>query len=442
MTAPGRARQDRIYRDGVSGARPRVPTGPDELERRARRAMSRRADAYVTGGAGAETTMRAEPGGVRPSGDRAAGAARRRRAQPDRRAVGRIRRTLPAPLLLAPIGALDLVRRGADLAVARGAAAAGIPMVISNQAGAPMEEIAAVGGPTWFQLYWSTSDELVDSFLRRAESAGCDAVVVTLDTTMLGWRPRDLDLGHLPFARGIGIAQYTSDPVFRRLVEETLAAPSAGAPPKVTPQAVRTLLEITRNAPGRFRDNLRSPVRGRPWRPSCGSTRDRGCPGRTWQPCARGPGCRSCSRGSCTPTTPAAPPTPVWTGSSCPTTAAARSTTRSPRWTRCPVSSTRSAMRCRCCSTPGCGPGPRRDRGPARRPRRAAGAPVRARARPGRRPRRRAGAAERRRRARPGLRAGGGDQPGRDRAARASLTGHPAVRSGAPGRPRRGTVGP
>lgn len=257
MTAPGRARQDRIYRDGVSGARPRVPTGPDELERRARRAMSRRADAYVTGGAGAETTMRA---------NRAA-FARREIVPRVLRDVGErdltvelFGRTLPAPLLLAPIGALDLVRRGADLAVARGAAAAGVPMVISNQAGTPMEEIAAVGGPTWFQLYWSTSDELVDSFLRRAESVGCDAVVVTLDTTMLGWRPRDLDLGHLPFARGIGIAQYTSDPVFRRLVEQTLAAPSAGAPPKVTPQAVRTLLEITRNAPGRFRDNLRSPV--------------------------------------------------------------------------------------------------------------------------------------------------------------------------------------
>ncbi|ALE81259.1 lactate 2-monooxygenase [Pseudonocardia sp. AL041005-10] len=257
MTAPGRARQERIYREGVSGARPRVPTGPDELERRARRAMSRRADAYVTGGAGAETTMRA---------NRAA-FARREIVPRVLRDVGErdltvelFGRTLPAPLLLAPIGALDLVRRGADLAVARGAAAAGVPMVISNQAGTPMEDIAAVGGPTWFQLYWSTSDELVDSFLRRAEASGCDAVVVTLDTTMLGWRPRDLDLGHLPFARGIGIAQYTSDPVFRGLVEQTLAAPSAGAPPKVTPQAVRTLLEITRNAPGRFRDNLRSPV--------------------------------------------------------------------------------------------------------------------------------------------------------------------------------------
>ncbi|MEJ8279376.1 alpha-hydroxy-acid oxidizing protein [Pseudonocardia spirodelae] len=257
MTAPGRARQERIYREGVSGARPRVPTGPDELERRARRAMSRRADAYVTGGAGAETTVRANrdafarreivPRVLRDVGERDL-------------SVELFGRTLPAPLLLAPIGALDLVRRGADLAVARGAAAAGVPMVISNQAGAPMEDVAAVAGPTWFQLYWSTSDELVDSFLGRAEAAGCDAVVVTLDTTMLGWRPRDLDLGHLPFARGIGIAQYTSDPVFGRLVRETLAAPSAGAPPRVTPQAVRTLLEITRNAPGGFWENLRSPV--------------------------------------------------------------------------------------------------------------------------------------------------------------------------------------
>ena len=88
-----------------------------------------------------------------------------------------------------------------------------------------MEDCAAAMGdaPRWFQLYWSTSDELVESLRRRGpRRSGCDGVVVTLDTTMLGWRPRDLDLGHLPFAAGKGIAQYTSDPVFRRLVEERL----------------------------------------------------------------------------------------------------------------------------------------------------------------------------------------------------------------------------
>ncbi|SFN31087.1 FMN-dependent dehydrogenase, includes L-lactate dehydrogenase and type II isopentenyl diphosphate isomerase [Pseudonocardia ammonioxydans] len=257
VPAPGRARQERIYRDGVVGTRPRVPTGPEELERRGRRAMSRRADAYITGGAGAETTLRANreafarreivPRILRDVGERDL-------------SVELFGRRLPAPLLLAPIGALDLVRRGADTAVARAAAATGVPMVISNQAGAPMEELAAAGAPRWFQLYWSTSDELVDSFLARAEASGCEAVVVTLDTTMLGWRPRDLDLGHLPFARGIGIGQYTSDPVFRGLVDEALARPATGPSPRVTPQAVRTLLEITRNAPGGFLENLRSPV--------------------------------------------------------------------------------------------------------------------------------------------------------------------------------------
>ena len=91
--------------------------------------------------------------------------------------------------------------------------------MFSNQASVSMEECAAVMGdsPRWFQLYWSSVDELVDSFVSRAEACGCDALVVTLDTTMLGWRTRDLDLGSLPFSHGWGIAQYTSDPVFMRL---------------------------------------------------------------------------------------------------------------------------------------------------------------------------------------------------------------------------------
>jgi L-lactate dehydrogenase (cytochrome) len=79
---------------------------------------------------------------------------------------------------------------------------------------------------------------------------------------MLGWRPRDLDLGHLPFALGKGIAQYTSDPVFRQLVERRAAA-SADArepQPRPTPAAVRALVGMARAWPGSFRDNLRSPL--------------------------------------------------------------------------------------------------------------------------------------------------------------------------------------
>lgn len=252
----GRARQEIVYRDGVSGRRPRVPTATTELERRGRRAMSRAADAYVSGGAGAEGTVRANreaftrretvPRVLRDVGERDL-------------SVDLFGRRYDSPLLLAPIGALDLVRRDADLEVARGAAAAGVPMIVSNQAGAAMESLAGIGR-RWFQLYWSTSDDLVDSFLARAEATGCEAVVVTLDTTMLGWRPRDLDLGHLPFSRGFGIAQYTADPVFDALARARAAAPRSGPAPRITPRAVRTLLEISRHHPGDTLANLRSPV--------------------------------------------------------------------------------------------------------------------------------------------------------------------------------------
>jgi isopentenyl diphosphate isomerase/L-lactate dehydrogenase-like FMN-dependent dehydrogenase len=125
-----------------------------------------------------------------------------------------------------------------------------------------MEEVAAAMGdaPRWFQLYWSTSDDLVASFAARAEACGCEAIVVTLDTTMLGWRARDLDLGSLPFARGQGIAQYTSDPVFGRMVQERIAHPPDAPAPKPSLGALRTLVALTAAHPGRFTRNLRSPV--------------------------------------------------------------------------------------------------------------------------------------------------------------------------------------
>jgi isopentenyl diphosphate isomerase/L-lactate dehydrogenase-like FMN-dependent dehydrogenase len=129
-------------------------------------------------------------------------------------------------------------------------------MIFSNQASRPMEECAAAMGdaPRWFQLYWSTSDELVASFVGRAEACGCEAIVVTLDTTMLGWRCRDLDLAYLPFALGKGIAQYTTDPVFRSLLEP--APLERPGPP--TPTALRSLLQAARAYPGRLGSNLRS----------------------------------------------------------------------------------------------------------------------------------------------------------------------------------------
>jgi lactate 2-monooxygenase len=122
-----------------------------------------------------------------------------------------------------------------------------------------MEEVSELLGdsPRWFQLYWSTRDELVESFARRAESCGCEAIVVTLDTTILGWRTGDLDLGWLPFLRGMEIAQYTSDPVFTRILSEP-AADLDQPEPKPNFAALRVLIQIGRNYPGPFLDALRS----------------------------------------------------------------------------------------------------------------------------------------------------------------------------------------
>jgi len=103
--------------------------------------------------------------------------------------------------------------------------------------------------PRWFQLYWSKSDALVASLVQRAEACGCSAIVVTLDTTMLGWRPRDLDQAYLPFLRGMGIAQYTSDPIFRQLMQN----PPGEAPPRprLTLETLHTAWQMARNYPGR-----------------------------------------------------------------------------------------------------------------------------------------------------------------------------------------------
>lgn len=227
---PGLARQIQTYMDGLQGRRAEVPFDTAALEAAAREAMTPEAWAYVAGGAGSEATERAN----RAALDRWKVVPRMARdcAQRDL-SVKLFGRTLPAPLLTAPIGVLSLVHAEADLAVAHAASALGLPMIISNQASYPMEVIAdAAPGPKWFQLYWGRSDELVASLVRRAEACGCEAIVVTLDTTLLGWRTRDLDLGHLPFLRGQGIAQYVSDPVFRAMLPE---------PPEKNPQAAALL---------------------------------------------------------------------------------------------------------------------------------------------------------------------------------------------------------
>ena len=246
----GRDTQSSIYRAGATGQKPVVPVAWDTLESAAQRAMSPAAWAYVAGSSGAEVT-----------------AGNNRRALDAWQIVPRVLRDVsdrdlgielfghryPTPLLAAPVGVLELVHPSADLGIAEAAANLGVPYILSSQASVPMETVSAAMGeaPHWFQLYWSSNDDLVESFVQRAEASGAQAIVVTLDTHMLGWRPRDLEAAYLPFIRGEGIAQYTSDPVFRRLVADRVANPGSPGPrPRITPTAIRTLRAMTRNVPG------------------------------------------------------------------------------------------------------------------------------------------------------------------------------------------------
>jgi len=251
----GRQRQADIYLGALSGARRSVPVDPARLEEAASKRMSPEAFAYIAGGAGLEETIRVN----RDAFDRLRIVPRVLRDVSTRdTSVELFGRRLPGPFLLAPIGVLEMVHREADLAVARAAAAKGVPMIFSNQASVPMERCAeSMGtGPRWFQLYWSTSNELVESLVGRAEACGCAAIVVTLDTTLLGWRTRDLDLAYLPFLRGKGIAQYTSDPVFRRLVDQADEGPTNR--PRPTLAGLSALFQLTRAYPGSFLANIRS----------------------------------------------------------------------------------------------------------------------------------------------------------------------------------------
>lgn len=254
----GRTVQSAIYRAGAFGRRPAVPTDGTQLETAARKVMSKRGFAYVAGSAGSEA-----------SADGNVAAFSRWRTVPRMlvdtterdTSVELFGRRHESPLLVAPVGVLSMADDAADLAVARGAREQRVTPILSTQASVPMEDVArALGGSGhWYQLYWSSNDELVESLVARAEACGSDALVVTLDTAYLGWRPRDLDLGHLPFARGEGIAQYTSDPVFQRLVRERVAAAKPSARPRPTPAAVATLLSMSRNHPGDTRHNLTAP---------------------------------------------------------------------------------------------------------------------------------------------------------------------------------------
>ncbi len=206
--------QFEIYLKGLGGQTPELPIGYDDLEALAAERLSPEAFHYAAGGAGEGRSMAAN----RAAFDRWQ-ILPRMLGDVSSRDLGTsvLGTELPAPVMLGPVGVLSILHEDAELAVARAAARVGVPMCLSTAASSTMEDVAGELGdtPGWYQLYWPSDQELAESLVRRAEAAGYRAIVVTLDTRLMPWRPRDLDGGYLPFLRGEGIANYTSDPVFR-----------------------------------------------------------------------------------------------------------------------------------------------------------------------------------------------------------------------------------
>lgn len=208
--------QNEIYFNGLRGIRPNLPVDFKRLEERAIAVLSQSVLAYVQGGCGDEATQRRNveafaEWGIVP------------RMLVDTRvrdlSVDVFGKRYKSPLMLSPIGVIGVCAQDGhgDIATAKAAAAAGVPMIASTLMNDPLETVAeALGdGDAFFQLYTPNDRDLAASFVRRAEAAGYKGIVVTLDTWITGWRPRDLNDSNFPQLRGVALANYFSDPQFR-----------------------------------------------------------------------------------------------------------------------------------------------------------------------------------------------------------------------------------
>ena len=207
--------QNEIYVAGLSGRIPPLPIRFEELETKAHAVLPKSIVSYVAGGCGNERTQAAnvtafDRWGLVPR--MLVGAAQRDMS------IDLFGMKLPSPLFMCPIGVIGICAQDGhgDIATARAAARTGVPMIASTLTVDPLEQVAKEFGatPGFFQLYAPTDRELAESLVKRAEAAGFRAIVVTLDTWITGWRPRDLGDSNFPQLRGFCLANYFSDPRF------------------------------------------------------------------------------------------------------------------------------------------------------------------------------------------------------------------------------------
>ena len=196
-----------------------LPVSYSEWEERAKQKLAAGPFDYVNGAAGAGDTMKANSEAfqhyrIRP---RVCRDITKRNLE-----ITLFGNKYPVPILFAPIGVNSIVHSAAEVPPAKAAAALGIPYILSNVSTEPMEKIAEVMGqsPRWFQLYPPKDKELTKSFLTRAEKSGFSAIVVTIDSTLLGWREKDLRNTFLPFLKGEGMGNYFTDPVFLSMLDD------------------------------------------------------------------------------------------------------------------------------------------------------------------------------------------------------------------------------
>ncbi|MBK8449739.1 MAG: alpha-hydroxy-acid oxidizing protein [Saprospiraceae bacterium] len=251
----GKSRQGEIYLNGFNGVQPSISTNGNLLEEKARKILNKKAFGYIFAGAGSNQ-------GIQNNLEAFKSYKIRSRilqgVEWPELTTNLLDLKLPYPFLFAPIGVLGLAHPKGDLELANASKITQTPMIQSNQASFSMEACAEILGNTnrWFQLYFGKSRDLVESLVNRAEISGSKAIVLTLDTTLLGWRCIDLDQAYLPFLRGLGLAQYTSDPVFRKLMQKHISTASNSTKRKLP--NIFDLIQLFNSYPDTFFNNIKS----------------------------------------------------------------------------------------------------------------------------------------------------------------------------------------
>ncbi|CAI6341045.1 unnamed protein product [Periconia digitata] len=227
---------------------PVAPTNYDRLEASAKEILPRNAYDYAAGGAGLEKTVASN----RQAFDQVTYSTsptslhhincplkwnilpRVMRPVLPARNLSRVifNRTLPAPIVMAPVGVQTLFHPDGERATSKVFGEEGLPFTLSTASSTGFADAATSNGegnPRWYQLYWPSDDDLTRSYLRTALAEGYEVLVLTVDTWDLGWRTRDLDRGYFPFAGGVGVQIGLEDPVAHEQLGFNALAPNATA---------------------------------------------------------------------------------------------------------------------------------------------------------------------------------------------------------------------